>query len=142
AANEHPYWYAWVIRIFHVNVQHLGPYRTSDEPQKLDVLWVRWYGRDIAAPGRFDKEQLHRIGFVDSDDPNAFGFLNPADVIRGAHLIPAFAHRRTPDLLPPSICARQPDDNDLDYQFYYVNMFVDRDMFMRYLGGGVGHKGT
>ncbi|KZS99464.1 uncharacterized protein LAESUDRAFT_667956, partial [Laetiporus sulphureus 93-53] len=100
------------------------------------------YGHDITAPGGFDKEWLHHISFVDSDDPNAFRFLNPADVIWAAHLISAFAHGRTPDLLPPSTCARQPDDNDLDYQFYYVNMFVDRDMFMRYLGGGVGHKGT
>ncbi|GBE82982.1 hypothetical protein SCP_0500250 [Sparassis crispa] len=29
-----------------------------------------------------------------------------------------------------------------DWQFYYVNMFIDRDMFMKYLGGAVGHKGA
>ncbi|KAF9642248.1 hypothetical protein BDM02DRAFT_3193612 [Thelephora ganbajun] len=26
-----------------------------------------------------------------------------------------------------------------DWNYYYVNIFVDRDMFMRYWGGGVGH---
>ncbi|KAJ7118418.1 hypothetical protein C8R43DRAFT_1137351 [Mycena crocata] len=28
---------------------------------------------------------------------------------------------------------------DEDWRFYYVNFFVDRDMYMRYRGGGVGH---
>ncbi|KAF4601473.1 hypothetical protein EYR40_004841 [Pleurotus pulmonarius] len=32
---------------------------------------------------------------------------------------------------------KQPEDND--YKHYYVNFFVDRDMFMRYHGGGIGH---
>ncbi|KIJ34411.1 hypothetical protein M422DRAFT_263554 [Sphaerobolus stellatus SS14] len=27
----------------------------------------------------------------------------------------------------------------MDYLHHYVNRFVDRDMFMRYLGGGIGH---
>ncbi|KAF8172248.1 hypothetical protein K438DRAFT_1940544 [Mycena galopus ATCC 62051] len=29
--------------------------------------------------------------------------------------------------------------DDQDWRYYYVNFFVDRDMYMRYLGGGVGH---
>ncbi|KAG2010413.1 hypothetical protein CC2G_013242 [Coprinopsis cinerea AmutBmut pab1-1] len=29
-----------------------------------------------------------------------------------------------------------------DYCAYYLNIFVDRDMFMRIRGGGVGHKNT
>ncbi|KAJ7663061.1 hypothetical protein B0H14DRAFT_3539942 [Mycena olivaceomarginata] len=28
---------------------------------------------------------------------------------------------------------------DQDWWYYYVNFFVDRDMYMCYLGGGVGH---
>jgi hypothetical protein len=30
----------------------------------------------------------------------------------------------------------------LTYLIMFENRFVDRDMFMRYLGGGVGHVGT
>ncbi|KAH7890138.1 hypothetical protein F5I97DRAFT_1924654 [Phlebopus sp. FC_14] len=30
----------------------------------------------------------------------------------------------------------------MDWQYYYVSMFVDRDMFMRFQGGGIGHKVT
>ncbi|KAF8914342.1 hypothetical protein CPB84DRAFT_1862974 [Gymnopilus junonius] len=29
-----------------------------------------------------------------------------------------------------------------DWTYYYVNMFLDRDMFMRYLGNGIGHRAT
>ncbi|KAG2136442.1 hypothetical protein DEU56DRAFT_756347 [Suillus clintonianus] len=32
------------------------------------------------------------------------------------------------------------DGGAYDWNYFYVNMFVDRDMFMRYRGGGVGHK--
>ncbi|KAG6805196.1 hypothetical protein H0H92_000360, partial [Tricholoma furcatifolium] len=37
---------------------------------------------------------------------------------------------------------RRPDEKDVDYERYYVNMFVDRDMYMRYTGGGIGHRNT
>jgi hypothetical protein len=57
--------------------------------------------------------------FVDSLDPEAFGFLDPGEVIRGVHIIPAFAHGRTSDLLGPSI-SRQPAENDKDWLYYYV----------------------
>jgi hypothetical protein len=35
--------------------------------------------------------RLPQIAFVEESDPDAFGFLNPAQVIQGAHLLPAFA---------------------------------------------------
>ncbi|KZT01026.1 uncharacterized protein LAESUDRAFT_664748 [Laetiporus sulphureus 93-53] len=121
-ASKHPYWYARIIGIFHVNVRHTGPFRTSDEVQRMEVLWVRWYGRDVDALGGFETRRLHRIGFADGSDPNAFRFLNPAVIIRAAHIIPAFAYGRTADLLPASPCARLPEEEDMDYEFYYVNM--------------------
>ncbi|ETW82443.1 hypothetical protein HETIRDRAFT_426128 [Heterobasidion irregulare TC 32-1] len=30
-----------------------------------------------------------------------------------------------------------PAENDEDWEGYYINMFVDRDMFMRFRGGGI-----
>jgi hypothetical protein len=33
--------------------------------------------------------QLPKIAFVEESDRDAFGFLDPGQVIRGAHLIPA-----------------------------------------------------
>lgn len=82
---------------------------------------------------------------MESDAPDgAFGFLDPSDIIRGVHLIPAFAHGTSSCYLGPSIAREFSDEElgDMDWNFFYVNMFVDRDMVIRFLGGGVGHKAT
>ncbi|THG93150.1 hypothetical protein EW026_g8010 [Hermanssonia centrifuga] len=139
--DSHPYWYARIVGVFHADVQHVGPTSKSTESQRVDFLWVRWFGRDMHVRAGFPARRLHRIGFVsDDEDTNSpsFGFLDPAQVIRGVHLIPAFEYGKTLELLGPSI-VRPSSDDDEDWVYYYVNMFVDRDMFMRYLGGGVGH---
>jgi len=64
------------------------------------------------------------VGFVlDSPDAGspAFGFLDPAQVIREVHLIPCFSEGDTGDLLEPSL-AWLPHEGDLDWRCYYVNM--------------------
>jgi hypothetical protein len=61
------------------------------------------------------------VGFVDSNDPAAFGFLDPNEVIRAVHLIPAFNEGRTANLLGPSI-ARQESEKDMDWTYYYVGL--------------------
>ncbi|TFY82301.1 hypothetical protein EWM64_g1718 [Hericium alpestre] len=135
--SANPYWYARVIGIFHFMVQLRG---SLERPQRMDVLWVRWFGLDVDAPHGFAARRLPHIGFI-NQGPEAFGFLDPQVVIRGVHLIPHFSDGCTSDLLDASI-ARQPQEQDEDWAFHYVNIFVDRDMFMRFRGGGVGHKGT
>jgi hypothetical protein len=120
--RTHPYWYARIIGIFHAMVQHTGPHSRSSEPQCISFLWVRWYGRDFKHRAGWNAKRLHRIGFVDGDDPFAFGFLDPQHVIRGVHLIPAFSHGRTGSLLQPKSIARSASEGDEDWQFYYVGM--------------------
>lgn len=122
--DPHPYWYARVIGIFHAYVRHVGLASKSEEPQKMEFLWVRWFGRDMQHRGGWKSQRLHRVGFVDSDNPEAFGFLDPNEVIRGVHMIPAFAHGHTSDLLAPSI-ARQAVENDEDWRFYYIGRCVE-----------------
>lgn len=117
--DAHPYWYAKIIRIFHAMVQHADQL----EPVPMNFLWVRWYGRNMNHHSGWKAKHLPRIGFVDSNDPLPFGFLDPIDVIRGCHLIPAFHHGLTEEFLPPSI-ARLPTDMDEDWYYYYVNMYV------------------
>ncbi|KAI0369420.1 hypothetical protein BV20DRAFT_1036521 [Pilatotrama ljubarskyi] len=149
--SAHRFAYARVIGIFHVNVRSLD--LPQDDPQRMDVLWVRWLVVDHSAPGGFPQKRLHRLQFV-KDGPLeshqvAFGFVNPRNVIRGIHLIPAFAHKRTGELLGPSQAARvgpeymdEADNKDTDFCYYYVNMFADRDIFLRFHGGGIGHSLT
>ncbi|EGN94895.1 hypothetical protein SERLA73DRAFT_155586 [Serpula lacrymans var. lacrymans S7.3] len=139
--EPHPYWYTRVIKIFHINVKHHSGQSKLSEPQQMDVLWVRWFARDTSTPTGWAAKRWHRVGFMDGLEPGAFGFLDPDVVIRGIHLIPAFAYGRTDEYLPPSI-TRQPNETNEDWAFFDVNIFVDCDMFMRYRGGGVGHKAT
>lgn len=131
-SDGHPFLYARVIDIFHVNVH---PLTSAGGPLiRVDILWVRWLSLDALAPGGFNVKRYPRIEFskdMDGSDP-AFGFVNPQDVLRGAHLIPVFACKRTKDLLGPSAAARvgpeysdlQVADMDTDFRYYYVNMYV------------------
>jgi hypothetical protein len=118
AEKTHHFWYARVCTIFHVNVTVKG-YSTV---QEMPVLWVRWLGVDPDYAAGWTAKRLHRVGFVpDGGTTPAFGFLDPALVIRAAHLQPAFEHGRTEDLLGPSI-ARADEEADEDWRFFYVGM--------------------
>lgn len=101
--NDHPYWYGRIIGAFHAEVRHIGSTSTSQQSHHMEFLWIRWYGRDMQYRAGWKAKRLHRVGFVSSEDEFAFGFLNPKEIIRGAHLIPAFEHGRTAELLPPSV---------------------------------------
>ena len=79
-------------------------------------------------PGRyrhgFRHARLPKIGFVESTDEYAFTFLDPVQVIRGMHIIPAFSEGRTSVLLPvrKSVArALDPEETD-DWTNFYVNM--------------------
>jgi hypothetical protein len=119
--NAHPYWYARIIGIFHAMVVHKGSHSSSREPRKMEFLFVRWFGHAIDDLGGWKSKKLHQIGFIDGDDASAFGFIDPADVIRAVHLIPRFSCGRTNNLLGRSI-ARSILENDEDWVRYYVNM--------------------
>ncbi|KIJ55818.1 hypothetical protein M422DRAFT_92631, partial [Sphaerobolus stellatus SS14] len=142
----YPFWYAQVLGVYHVNVSVQQDGELT-KPTRMEFLWVRWFGRDPNWRSGWRYKRLDRIGFVPHQDSLAFGFLDPQVVIRAAHLIPAFAHGRTQDLCPPSMA--RDDDGDweyyyvnryvLDFGFFFIHSFVDRDMLIRHLGGGVGH---
>lgn len=126
----------------------------------MDFLWVRWFARDPTYSAGFQHRQIPHLAFVADDDPdlNVFGFVDPADVLRGAHIMPSFDSGTTDDYLPLDSVARQ-HSPDEDYVYYFVSMyvcsvfgacshtdhavnrFVDHDMFMHHLGGGAGHRG-
>ena len=79
----------------------------------MEFLWVRWFSLDATAPGGFKTHRLHRLTFIHHENENAFGFIDPKDVIRAAHLIGAYSFGRTNRYLTPSI-ARQPGESDED----------------------------
>ena len=122
AGNQFPYRFGRIIGIFHAMVLfNAGPGSQVNEPQHMEFLFVRWFTADQGHCGGWKSKQLHCIKFVDDDD-DAFGFVDPQDVIHGVHLIPAFHYGQTSDLLSPSVIARPKSDNDEDWSYFYVNM--------------------
>lgn len=149
----HPYYYARVIGIFHVVARcHTGPQKY----QSLNVLWIRWLALDEKEKGGFKDRRLYQVGYAAGTDDEAFGFVDPDSVIRGVHLMPNYVRGLAGNFLPSSV-ARRSEEVDMDWFRYYVNMyvnstprvlslmpfrFVDRDMFHRFTGNGIGHRAT
>jgi hypothetical protein len=117
----HPFAYARILGICHAEVIHNVP-GASKVPVNIQFLWVRWFRYDTCWKSGFKHKRLHRLEFLPASDPGTFGFLDPDEVIRGSHIIPAFAHKRTSELLGESI-ARNADESS-DWRYYYVAMFV------------------
>ncbi|EJF64370.1 hypothetical protein DICSQDRAFT_16482, partial [Dichomitus squalens LYAD-421 SS1] len=139
----HPYLYARVIGLFHVHAYLAGcdPLDADDtEPRPFQVLWLRWFDVDLCAPG-IKLRRLPRLKWASTGD-EAFGFIAPRQVLRAAHLIPAFHYGQSDAALPGSSIARQEEENDIDWTYHYVGIFADRDMLMRHVGDGVGHQNT
>lgn len=130
--------------MYHVNAQYIGPGMKDYLPRRVDFLHVRWFER---VP-QHDLHGYDALRFVELNDPTAFDFVDPEDILRGCHLLPAFRHGK----LDRGVHG----DHDLeDWKYYHVNRsvirlclvmayiglrYVDRDMLLRYHWGlGVGH---
>jgi hypothetical protein len=122
--NGEAYWYARVISIFHAQLSSSHPGIKERSMQKMDVLWVRWFGRELGHRHGSRYAHLPKIGFVESTDEYAFSFLDPTQVIRRVHIIPAFAEGRTSNLLPTTKSVARvldPKEED-DWLNFYVGM--------------------
>ncbi|KAG2337486.1 hypothetical protein BDR05DRAFT_895158 [Suillus weaverae] len=144
---RHPYWYMQIIWIFHVEVWNYDN-ASMTKPCQMNLLFVHWFSRDPTYKSGFSAKLLPRIGFLKGKDPCAFGFIDPNVIIQGIHLIPVFEHGQTDQLLTDSfvlalfLCKHV----SLQYQSTgqlaraSLSRFVDKDMFMCYWGGSIGHK--
>ena len=116
----HPYIYAHVLSIFHVNATYVGPGMADYRSRKIDVLWVRWYQHLEESTG-WDTATLDRVCFPPMADEHTFGFIDPDDVLQGCHIVPQFSHGlRYLDGAGISRCVQDASD----WHFYYVNQFV------------------
>lgn len=120
--SDHPFLYARVIGVFHVNAVYVAAPVVDYRPRKIEVLWVRWFEHDMNAPtGGWSNSRLDRLHFPPMAREHSFGFLDPADVIRGCHIIPAFSTgRRHSDGQGISPCARDAGD----WKSYYLNRYA------------------
>nr|GAT50466.1 predicted protein [Mycena chlorophos] len=135
--DPHRFWYGEIIGIFHANV--LLTDLPGSKFQRVEFVWVRWFQRDMRHRCGFHEKRLPRVNYMPHDNADAFGILDPQDIVRAAHLIPAFHHGRTVEYLPKSI-TRRASQGDQDWTYYYASMVVDRDMIMRYRDNVIGHR--
>ncbi|KAL0062179.1 hypothetical protein AAF712_010934 [Marasmius tenuissimus] len=145
--DPHPYLYARVVGIYHANVLYVGGGPVHGKTRRMEFLHVRWMQFDEGYEWGWKAKRLPRVHFLDGEDPDAFGFVDPSRVIRASHMIPAYEYKTTNDLLSPKSLARVYEEfhegryvkEEYDWRHFYVNLFPDTDMFMRYRGGGIGH---
>ena len=121
---NHPFKHARVLGTYHVNVVYVGPGMRGYQPRRMEFLWVRWYKNDAVEFNGWDMQKLDRIRFPPIAEGDSFGFIDPSTVLRGCHLIPAFARGRLhTDGKGMSHCARDASD----WSEYYVNRYVYKD---------------
>lgn len=89
----------------------------------MEFLWVRWLGIQKDHEWGWKAKDLPKVGFINEreDKTVAFGFLDPAEVIRAVHLIPSFSEGKSTNGMPQTI-ARPLTDNNLDWNYFFVNM--------------------
>ncbi|KAL1658268.1 hypothetical protein EV122DRAFT_284580 [Schizophyllum commune] len=76
--------------------------------------------------------RLPKVGFIPDSMPDAFGFLDPALVIRGSHPIPSFADGRTTELLRGGPFACRFAGEEDDWTNYYVG--IPRHVYATFRG--------
>ena len=114
--QSHPYMYARVLGVYRIGVLH----PTIAAPASMDVLWVRWLQIDHTHRAGWKAKRLYRVQFVPSDEEGAFGFLDPNDVIRGAHLIPCFNKGTIASLLA-ALVSRWDYPSNANWKYRYIN---------------------
>jgi hypothetical protein len=88
---RHPFNYARVLGVHHVNVIYAGPGMVDYQPHRIEFLWVRWFQPLGTMPSGWTARKLDRVRFFPMADDDAFGFVDPSDVFRSCHIIPRFA---------------------------------------------------
>lgn len=93
-----PYGYAHLLAIGHAMVKYIGPNKEeageygNGQWHRVDLLRVRWYDHDPEQRMSWESRRLPSLSIVPAEEEGAYGFLDPADVVRGCHIIPAFRY--------------------------------------------------
>lgn len=119
---NHPFLYARVLGIFHTNAIYVGKSMQDYSSRRIEFLWVRWLQIVDGTSSDWGSLKLDLVSFPPIAAEAAFGFVDPADVLRGSHVIPAFSKGkvRIRDGGGLSRCAHDDDD----WRRYYINRYV------------------
>jgi len=155
--DEHPYSYGHVLDLFHIGVMNNGPNSILTDGTRvatLEMVWVHWYTLSKPqGPSGFHSLRYPSVSLCDSNDSDAFGLIHPDDIVRCVHIIRDFNYGNAAESSGPASDKGQ----EVDTAQFCVNMYghivstsiitcahhiyslADRDMFMRFRGGGIGH---
>lgn len=89
---EHPFIYARVLGIYHANVIHKSMTTSSQNyaPSRLEFLFVRWFAYRGPMNVQWAELKLDSLSFMPLRSEYAFGFVDPANILRGSHILPWF----------------------------------------------------
>ena len=122
SSHSHDFLYARVLGAYHANVMYAGPGMQNFEPCRFDFLWVRWFEVVNPASSGWSSSRLDLVHFPPMHENDSFGFVDPKDVLRGCHIIPAYAKgKRHENAINLSRCA----NDGKDYNQYYIGRCVD-----------------
>ena len=123
--SKMPYCFAKIQGIMRVKALYTGG--ATNSSLEMDVLWVRWYRISNENEFGWENRRLPRVKFMaDRYDKKcqAYGFMDPRDVIRAVHLIPDFIRGeviRGEDEINPFRRYINEEDTVKEYKRYYVN---------------------
>ena len=121
--NEHPYLYGHIIDIYHVDVRNNASNTILDgDTARLEVVWIQWFKPEVPdGPAGFHSLRNPSVTFYPTDDPDAFGFIHPDEILREVHLIPNFKFGRTERYLMGPSDGRPEGEAD-DWISFSINM--------------------
>ncbi|KAF8835533.1 hypothetical protein BDN67DRAFT_992418 [Paxillus ammoniavirescens] len=104
----------YLLGIFHTNVMYTGPRSKDFQSCQIEFLWDRLSG--------WQKHTLDTVRFLPMRDKDAFGFIDPTDVLRSCHVIPSFADSQlhTGD----HVAMSHHTGDSGDWKCYYINQRV------------------
>ena len=121
SSRPHHFFYARVLGAYHTNVIYMGPGMQDHELRHFEFLWVQWFEVVDPASSGWSNSSLDMVRFPPMQHSSSFGFVDPRDVLRGCHLLPAFAKgKRQADGVSASRCAK----DGTDYHIYYIGRYV------------------
>jgi hypothetical protein len=123
-ADHLVYMYARVIGIYHVEVKDMHEHQFNIPTERLDVLHVRWFDYEPEWEFGWKYRWEERLWFVPGDRDDAFGFLDPDDIICSVHLKPASSQGMTDNGIPYSPMARHFGSQAEDYRAFDLNQWA------------------
>jgi hypothetical protein len=119
--ESHPFRYARVLGVYHVNVVYTGPGMLDYQARRLDFLWVRWFQYSLSKSVEWADYKLDSIRFPPITWDSSFGFVDPKDVLRACHIIGSFTNGKVHS---DTISISRLANDSQDWRSYRVNRWA------------------